>query len=382
MSSVRAASAFARQKSARLILAAALMLPACACSSMTAATGMAPIVGAPDIQNPAVTVRVMPGDTMSVISQRHGVPINAILAANGLRDPNTIRLGQTLRIPASVVEPSHMATLSPETPAQPSVAELAMRPANKIPAMSQPAAESAPLRPHAALPAKPIKPVVDKDAERELLVSARMTSLAKPQLKPQNFAVAASIATGAPKPLAKPPAGGALTGMGGPLITEKPKQFAAVDPAKPVTSETPSSAGQPDDFTATNKFIWPVSGRVLSSFGEMENGYANDGVNIEVPEGTPVKASDHGTVIYAGNQLAGFGNLLLVKHSNGYVTAYAHNKRLLVRKGDKVRQGQTIANAGRTGDVSKPQVHFEIRRGDKPVNPKTYIENANANASL
>jgi murein DD-endopeptidase MepM/ murein hydrolase activator NlpD len=380
MSSVRAASAYARQKSARLILAAALMLPACACSTMTAGSAMAPIVGAPDIQNPAVTVRVMQGDTMTVISQRHGVPINAILAANGLSNPNNIRLGQTLRIPASVVTPSSMATLSPETPSQPSVAEAAMRPPVRIEAMAAPQAPVTP-RPNTAN-YKPMRPVIDKDAERELLVSARMTSLAKPQLKPQQFAMASAAATGSPKPLAKPSATGPMTGMGGPLITEKPKQFAAVDPTKSVTSETPSGPSQPDDFTATNKFIWPVSGRVLSSFGEMENGYANDGVNIEVPEGTPVKAADHGTVIYSGNQLAGFGNLLLVKHSNGYVTAYAHNQRLLVRKGDKVRQGQVIANAGRTGDVSKPQVHFEIRRGDKPVNPKTYIENANANASL
>jgi murein DD-endopeptidase MepM/ murein hydrolase activator NlpD len=346
--------------STRAVLALAFMLPACACTSMTAVSGMAPIVGAPSVQNPSVTVRVMPGDTLSVISQRHGVPMSAILAANALRDSNSIRVGQTLRIPASVVSPNAVATLTPETPSQPSVAEMAARPIPSIPAMNAPP-PAAP-RPVVAVakPQKPAKPDIDKDAERELLVSARMTSLAKPSLKPRDFAMNA-----------KPP----MTGMGGPLITQKPQQMAAVEPSKPI-SGAPAPGGQPDDFTATNKFIWPVTGRVISSFGERTGGYANDGINIEVAEGTPVKASDHGVVIYAGNELAGFGNLLLVKHSNGFVTAYAHNSKLLVKKGAKVRQGEVIAQAGKSGDVDKPQVHFEIRRGDRPVDPKRYIDSA------
>lgn len=348
--------------STRAVLALAFMLPACACSSLTSVNGMAPIVGAPSIQNPAVTVRVMPGDSLSVISQRHGVPVNAILAANSLRNADSIRVGQTLRIPAAVSSPSAVATLTPETPSQPSVAELAGRPSQNIPAMYAPA-QPRPIV-AAAKPAKPAKPNIDKDAERELLVSARMTSLAKPSLKPRDFAMNA-----------KPSNGQAMTGVGGPLIVEKPKQLAAIEPSKPVP-DSPVPGSQPDDFTATNKFIWPVTGRVISSFGERNGGYANDGINIEVAEGTPVKASDHGVVIYSGNELAGFGNLLLVKHSNGFVTAYAHNSRLLVKKGSKVRQGQVIAHAGKSGDVSKPQVHFEIRRGDKPVDPKRYIDSA------
>jgi murein DD-endopeptidase MepM/ murein hydrolase activator NlpD len=288
--------------------------------------------------------------------------MNAILAANSLTNANTIRVGQTLRIPASVAAPSAVAVLSPATPFQPSMADIAARPAPSIPAISAPSAP----RPIVSR-SKPTHSNIDRDAERELLVSARMTSLAKPSLKPRDFAMNMT-----------PPAAKPMTGMGGPLIAEKPQQMAAVDPSKAVvvSPETSPSAGQPDDFTATNKFIWPVSGRVISSFGEMANGYANDGINIEVEDGTPVKAADHGVVIYAGNELAGFGNLLLVKHSNGYVTAYAHNSRLLARKGSKVRQGQVIAHAGRSGDVSKPQVHFEIRRGDKPVDPKRYIGNA------
>lgn len=348
--------------SARAALVLTLLLPACACTSLTSVGSMAPIVGAPSVQNPAVTVRVMPGDTLSVISQRHGVPVRAIQSANGLSSDAAIRVGQTLRIPASVVTPTSFATLSPSTPSQPSVADAAMRPRPSIPAISAAQPQSQSARPSLAAVRPTVRPI-DSDAERELLVSARMTSLAKPSMKPRDFAANMTV----------PPK--SMSGMGGPLIAEKPKQFAAVEPAKPVPGAG-SSTGQPDDFTATNKFIWPVSGRVISSFGEMSGGYANDGINIEVAEGTPVKASDHGVVIYSGNELAGFGNLLLVKHSNGFVTAYAHNSRLLVKKGAKVRQGEVIAHAGKSGDVSKPQVHFEIRRGDKPVDPKRYIDSA------
>jgi murein DD-endopeptidase MepM/ murein hydrolase activator NlpD len=206
-------------------------------------------------------------------------------------------------------------------------------------------------------PYKPTKPVLGLGADREIVVSARMTSLARPQIKPVQ-----------------------MDGIGGPLLTSKPREFASVEPTAPVvrTQDHITSLGQPDDFTATNQFIWPVSGKVISSFGQTSNGLVNDGINIAVDAGAGVKASDHGTVIYAGNELPGFGNLLLVKHSNGFVTAYAHNIKLLVKKGAKVRQGQVIANAGKTGNVDRAQVHFEIRRGDKPVDPKRYIESASA----
>ena len=251
-----------------------------------------------------------------------------------------------------------------------------MRPAPRIPEISAPQHEYVPPpRPQTASLNRPAKPNIDAAAERELLVSARMTSLARPQLKPQNL----MAANAAPTNLVTSH-GVSRDGVGGPLIAVKPRDFASVEPTSPApkSDDTVSTVTQPGDFTATNQFIWPVSGKVISSFGQNSHGLTNDGVNIAVDVGTPVKAADHGTVIYAGNQVPGFGDLLLVKHSNGFVTAYAHNSKLLVKKGAKVHQGQVIANSGQSGGVDKPQVHFEIRRGDRPVNPKQYIENANA----
>ncbi len=122
-----------------------------------------------------------------------------------------------------------------------------------------------------------------------------------------------------------------------------------------------------------NGFLWPVNGRVISAFGTKQNGLHNDGINIAVPSGAKVHAARSGVVTYAGNELKGYGNLLLVKHDDGFVTAYAHNKRLLVRRGDKVTQGQAIAQAGDTGAVTSPQVHFEIRKGRNAVNPSKYL---------
>ncbi len=120
-------------------------------------------------------------------------------------------------------------------------------------------------------------------------------------------------------------------------------------------------------------FIWPVKGKVVSGFGPKSRGLQNDGINISAPRGTPVRAVENGVIAYAGNELRGFGNLLLIKHSNGLVTAYAHNQRLLVKRGEKVKKGQIIANVGSTGTVSTPQLHFEIRRGKLPVDPAKYL---------
>ncbi|MDF1624957.1 MAG: M23 family metallopeptidase [Parvibaculaceae bacterium] len=120
---------------------------------------------------------------------------------------------------------------------------------------------------------------------------------------------------------------------------------------------------------ATGEFIWPAEGRIVSRFGPKADGLHNDGVNIAVPEGTPVRVAQSGVVAYAGNELRGYGNLLLVRHSNGWMTAYAHNGELLVQRGATVTKGQTIALAGRTGSVQSSQIHFEIRRGSQAMDP-------------
>lgn len=122
-----------------------------------------------------------------------------------------------------------------------------------------------------------------------------------------------------------------------------------------------------------SKFIWPVNGSVVSNFGIVGNGRKNDGINIKAATGTNIKAADKGIVAYAGNELKGFGNLVLIKHSDGYITAYAHIDKLYVKKGQKVIRGEKIATVGSTGSVNSPQLHFEVRAGKKAVNPRKYL---------
>lgn len=135
--------------------------------------------------------------------------------------------------------------------------------------------------------------------------------------------------------------------------------------AEPLTVHT-SASGAPN-------FRWPVKGRVISAFGTKPNGQQNDGINISVPENTAVKAAEDGVVAYAGNELKGYGNLVLVRHAGGWVTAYAHNSEILVHRGETVKRGQVIAKAGQTGGVASPQVHFEIRKGSNPVDPVRHL---------
>ncbi|HVW75444.1 MAG TPA: M23 family metallopeptidase [Rhizomicrobium sp.] len=147
-----------------------------------------------------------------------------------------------------------------------------------------------------------------------------------------------------------------------------------VTPYTPVTSQPLAPVARAD----APAFGWPLSGRVISDFGTTANGGQNDGINIAAAMDTPIHASASGTVTYAGDELKNYGNLVLIKHSGGFTTAYAHADRLVVSRGDVVTKGQVIGYAGQTGDVSAPQLHFEIRDQTTPVNPRTYLSNATA----
>ena len=129
-----------------------------------------------------------------------------------------------------------------------------------------------------------------------------------------------------------------------------------------------------------NSFRWPVQGRIISEFGTKADGGHNDGIDVAVPLGTSVKAAENGVVAYAGDELKGYGNLVLIRHANNWVSAYAHNDEILVKRGDQVRRGQVIAKAGRTGQVSQPQLHFELRKGARPVDPTKFMGNDQASA--
>jgi murein DD-endopeptidase MepM/ murein hydrolase activator NlpD len=158
------------------------------------------------------------------------------------------------------------------------------------------------------------------------------------------------------------------------VASAAPVQTARVAKEEPRTTETVVKTAEPSG--AMPSFRWPVKGRVIAGFGSKPNGTQNDGINLAVPEGTPIKAADDGVVAYAGNELKGYGNLVLIRHSNGFVSAYAHASELMVKRGDTIKRGQVIAHAGQTGSVTSPQLHFEIRKGSTPVDPAQYLGGA------
>ena len=146
----------------------------------------------------------------------------------------------------------------------------------------------------------------------------------------------------------------------------RPKNYQKWRGTAPRSSTNATQSGR-------KNFLWPVKGRVIVGFGPRKGGFHNDGINILARAGTPVRSAEKGKVIYVGNQLQGFGNLVLIKHSDGWISAYAHGSSVLVKRGSLVRRGQVIAKVGRTGNVDRPQLHFELRRGDEAVDPRNYL---------
>lgn len=252
---------------------------------------------------------VQPGDTLYGISRKTGYSVKEIAAANGIPTTSYVQIGQRLRLPG----PSGSATYA----------------RNNTPTLGAP--------PH------PLGQLTVHDQPRIQLRS------------PADEADSGEAISMSDAPKA-PPAPRVPT-----VDDSDDTTMAAIDNA----ADAASADGE--------SFRWPVRGRIISGFGSKPNGEKNDGINLAVPEGTSVKAIEAGTVIYAGNELEGYGNLVLVRHAGGWVSAYAHNKDLLVKRGDTVRRGQVVAHAGMTGSVTSPQVHFELRKGAKPVNPLDYL---------
>ena len=155
-----------------------------------------------------------------------------------------------------------------------------------------------------------------------------------------------------------------------PAIGEDQTQQAAAKPVVKIKEPAATS-------TAMN-LRWPVKGKIISGYGPKPDGLKNEGINIAVPEGTSIRAADDGVVAYAGNELKGYGNLVLIRHAQGFVTAYAHAKQLMVKRGDTVKRGDVIGLAGQTGAVTSPQVHFEVRKGAAALDPLKYISTSTA----
>jgi murein DD-endopeptidase MepM/ murein hydrolase activator NlpD len=189
-----------------------------------------------------------------------------------------------------------------------------------------------------------------------LVIPGMRVSAAMPKATP----AAAQVAQAKPAPAAAP------------KEPERAVVFAPVPEAVP--SKGPAKVAEATG--ALPNFRWPAKGRVIAAFGPTTNGQQNNGINISLPENTPVKAAEDGVVDYAGNELNGYGNLVQVRHPNGYVTAYAHTKELLVKRGDQVKRGQSIARSGQTGNVNAPQLHFEIRKGASPLDPIKFLNGA------
>lgn len=150
-----------------------------------------------------------------------------------------------------------------------------------------------------------------------------------------------------------------------PELKPQPVKVAATKPVKTETALPPAAPRMPAPAASGGKFRWPVSGKIVADFAASKG----TGINIDVPEGTAVRASESGTVIYVGSAVEGYGNLILVKHDNGYVSAYAHLSQITVSKGATVQRGDAIGLTGMTGSVTRPQLHFELRKGATPVDP-------------
>jgi murein DD-endopeptidase MepM/ murein hydrolase activator NlpD len=316
---------------------------------------------------------VAPGETLETISRRHGVPVGAIMEANGISSPAMVHPGQHLVIPryrgpaaAAAVSPPQTRIAS-NTPTVPSGAPIGS-PRSTLAAASSvhTVAAGETLHSIARLYGKPVMAL----AKANNIRPDTMVRIGDRIVIPDVRQPAASAAPAAPRveTPAAPPAGPALA------TAESPHSARLATPAAQTVPQSAVKTAEPAGGLPS--FRWPVRGRVIAGFGPKPNGLQNDGINLAVPEGTPVKAAEDGVVAYAGNELKGYGNLVLVRHSNGFVTAYAHASEIMVKRGEEVKRGQVIAKSGQTGNVTAPQLHFEIRKGSTPVDPAQYLNGA------
>ena len=292
------------------------------------------------------------GDTASILSQRYGVPTSAILSANGYTNASQVKPG------ARIVIPVYNGN-GPAVAEKPAAEKVADSDADK------------------AAPAKADLKKKKKKKEEDVADASTADSSAPAKTPKTPHAVktpaAAPVTTAAAAPA---PAPAKVVADAAPA--KGPAKKKAVDDTDnaPTAALTPQGASAADttsaqaDASGSNpEFRWPVRGRIIQGF----KAGGSDGINISVPEGTSVRAAESGVVAYAGNDLKGYGNLILIRHPNGFVTAYADNGELDVKRGETVKRGQIIAKSGETGNVSAPQLHFELRKNSQPVDPTEYL---------
>jgi murein DD-endopeptidase MepM/ murein hydrolase activator NlpD len=328
-----------REQTAQSLIAALLLGTASGCATVDL---QAPVYNARPAR-PATVVLAQRGDTVQILARRYNVPAEAIVETNGLSAPYQLAHGQRIVIPPAYIAEQWQPQAAPKPRPRKPAAEPQTEPVEAAP-KPRTTARLAPVK--KGVLAAPVVVEPGESAPDPRLEGARFYALGHPRAKP------------------------AFEGQGGPEELTPPK---LTDTAFVMPRPKPKrDIAEPDLLDAP--YVPPAKAKR----GERDVDLAydekpNDGINIAADPNTPVKAADSGIVIYAGNELAGYGNLLLVRHANGYVTAYAHAKKLLVDRGDKVRQGQTVALVGATGDVDRPQLHFEIRKGDRAVDPNRYL---------
>jgi len=305
-------------------------------------------------------ITVAPGETLEMISRQHGVPVSAIMQANNITSPAMVHPGEHLVIPRRM--PTAAAYAPPTT-----------RIASTAPGMPVGAPRTA-LAPtssmHVVAPGETLHSIARLYGKSVMVLATANNIRPDTMVKVGERIIIPGVqpgATVAPRQVQVAPPSPSLA------TAESPHSARVATPEAPAQESTIKTA---EPAGGLPSFRWPVRGRVIASFGPTPNGLQNDGINLAVPEGTPVKAAEDGVVAYAGNELKGYGNLVLVRHSNGFVTAYAHASDILVKRGETVKRGQVIAHSGQTGNVTSPQLHFEIRKGSTPVDPSQYLNGA------
>jgi murein DD-endopeptidase MepM/ murein hydrolase activator NlpD len=377
-------------------------------------------------------VTLQQGENLNGLSSRYGVPVSAIMAVNGLSSVNQAQPGQQIMIPAyNAVQGSKagQGIKAAATPAAGSVIQRAQPVAQQLPAATTQSIPAIPPRAAAVVPAtQPVKvaaaarqitPPTETDAERRAAAKLKEMKSPKPAQKPADDEDEDDKPAAAPKKkadaLSKEAQSKADAAKKAEAVQKAAEAKAKIEadkakaakiiaarkakseddtvttasipevksPAKtqpmPAKAE-PVARTEPEKETTTAStetegasFRWPAKGRVISGFGARGTGGANDGINIAVPEGTPVRAAEGGTVVHADDALKGYGKLVLIRHTNGYVSVYAHNGELNVKRGESVKRGQVIAKSGQSGNVTAPQLHFEIRKGATPVDPTKHL---------
>jgi murein DD-endopeptidase MepM/ murein hydrolase activator NlpD len=311
------------------------------------------------------------GETLQSLSRRYDVPVGAIMEANNMTRPAPLHVGQRLVIPHRRGPGSAIASVPPSAAPHASAILPSPGPARTVLARGSSVHVVAPgetLHSIARLYRKPVMVL----AKANNIAPDTMVRVGERIVIPGTATAMAEPAPAAPPVAAPPPRGDAA--VGSIAAAESPHSARLATPGPVEENSGAVKTAAPADNQPS--FRWPVRGRVIAAFGPKPNGVPNDGINVAVPEGTPVKAAEDGVVAYAGNELKGYGNLVLVRHGNGFVTAYAHASELMVKKGDPVKRGQVIAKSGETGSVTSPQLHFEIRKGATPVDPAQYLNGA------